>query len=205
MIYLGGLLSSNGRTGDELSRRLGLAAADFKTLSRVWSQANLSTRRKVQIFNSCVVSILMYGLRTTWLGVAERRRLDGFQARCLRKILKVPAAFISRVSNEAVRRQAATKPLSSELLKQQFQTFGSIAIRWNDPLRESIFVRGTITLIETQGVGRQGRPRHTWADQIKREAVKLAGSEARLEEILIQGSDLKIWNTLVSEHTCAVS
>ena len=137
----------------------------------------------------------MYGLRTT----------DGFQARCLRKILKVPAAFISRVSNEAVRRQAAKKNLSSELLKQQLQTFGSTAIRWNDPLRESIFVRGTITLIETQGVRRQGRPRHTWADQIKREAVKLAGSEARLEEILTQGSDLKIWNTLVSEHTCAVS
>ena len=36
MVYLGGLLHSGGRPEHELSRRLGLANADFRTLSRVW-------------------------------------------------------------------------------------------------------------------------------------------------------------------------
>jgi hypothetical protein len=205
MTYLGGLLSSDGRSVDELSRRLGLAAADFKTLSKIWSHANVSMRRKVQVFEACVVSVLMYGLKTIWLGAAGRRRLDGFQARCIRKILKIPASFISRVSNASVRRQAGVMPLSSELLKQQLRLFGSIAARPCDALRDSIFAPGTIELAEAQGNRCQGRPRHTWADQVRKRAVNVAGSEIRLEEILAQSDDMKAWNALVSEHTAAAS
>ena len=53
MIYLGGLLSDDGRSEKELSRRIGLAASDFKKLSRIWSHSNVSTLRKLHIFKSC--------------------------------------------------------------------------------------------------------------------------------------------------------
>ena len=35
---------------------------------------------------------------------SEYRRLDGFQARCLRQILKIQPAYYSRVSNATVRK-----------------------------------------------------------------------------------------------------
>ena len=38
----------------------------------------------MMIFDSCVVTRLMYGLQSAWLNQAERRRIDGFHARCLR-------------------------------------------------------------------------------------------------------------------------
>ena len=87
MKYLGSVLSSNRRMHLELSCRIGLAMADFKCLKQVWSHANLSTKRKLQIFTACIESKLLYGLQTAWLSVVERRRLDGFQARCLRQVL----------------------------------------------------------------------------------------------------------------------
>ena len=96
-------------------------------------------------------------------------------------------------------------PLSSELLKQHLKLFGSIAARPRDALRDSVFAPGTIELNETQGNRRQGRPRHTWADQVRKHAVNLAGNEIRLEEILGRNADIKAWNALVSQHTAAPS
>ena len=80
MKYLGSMLSADGRIDSELSRRLGAVAADFKALLQVWGHGNLTTKRKVNIFQACVESKLLYGLHAARLSAAERRRLDGFQA-----------------------------------------------------------------------------------------------------------------------------
>ena len=89
MLYLGVLLSADGRLGSEFGRRLGLAQADFRILQKVWAHASISTSRKLRIYDACIVNTLTYGLHTGWLITAERRRLDGFHARCLRKIIGV--------------------------------------------------------------------------------------------------------------------
>ena len=112
IVYLGGLLHSDGKATHELSRRIGLAGADFKSLSRVWSRSNLSKVRKIRIFESCILSVLLYGLRTAWFGAADQRRLDGFHARSLRRIMNIPAAFISRISNAKVFEQGRCQPCS---------------------------------------------------------------------------------------------
>ena len=47
-------------------------------------------RDKVQFFNAFILSKLRYGLSSVWLVAAQRRRIDGFVARCLRRILNIP-------------------------------------------------------------------------------------------------------------------
>ena len=42
MVYLGGLLSDDGHIASELGRRIGLAHAEFSTLHRLWSHANIT-------------------------------------------------------------------------------------------------------------------------------------------------------------------
>ena len=49
-----------------------------------------------------VTSQLFYGLETLSILDSDLRRLDAFQASWLRKALRIPAAFISRISNRAV-------------------------------------------------------------------------------------------------------
>ena len=65
--YLGASISDDGRIQTELGRRLGMAHADFRALSKLWHHASLSRARKVQVFNATFVSKLMYGLATAWL------------------------------------------------------------------------------------------------------------------------------------------
>ena len=56
MVYLGGLLTANGRIGPELGRRIGAATQAFSELSRAWRHANLARSRKMKIYEACVVS-----------------------------------------------------------------------------------------------------------------------------------------------------
>ena len=51
---------------------------------------------KLRVFNSIVISKLMYGLETIQLTQTELNKLDSFQMKCIRRILKVPPAYIDR-------------------------------------------------------------------------------------------------------------
>ena len=63
MKYLGSLLSADGGIGPELNARLGAARSDFFKLCKIWAHTAISRRRKMEIFNACVVSKLTYCLQ----------------------------------------------------------------------------------------------------------------------------------------------
>ena len=97
--YLGGVLSSDGAIVHELISKIGIAMNEFSNLQRIWSHSNIPIQRKILLFNSLIISKLLYGLDGTQLNESEKRRLDAFHAKCLRRILKVPHSFYSHVSN----------------------------------------------------------------------------------------------------------
>jgi hypothetical protein len=140
MIYLGGLLARDGRSDSELSRRIGLASSEFRLLAKVWSHAGLSRRLKLDYFQAGVVSKLQYGLCTTTLVKSQRRRLDGFYCKCIRRILGIPAAYYSRLSNSEVLKRASLVPFTSQLLYHQLLLLGRIGRSPPDnPLRKKYF------------------------------------------------------------------
>ena len=53
-----------------------------------------------------IESKLLYTMSALCFAAAENRRSDGFQNRCVRKIIGVKPAFISRVSNATVLEKA---------------------------------------------------------------------------------------------------
>ena len=101
-VYLGGLLTTDGQSAPELSRRLGEARASFYSLAAVWKHANITRKRKQRIFEACVVSKLLYGLESLWLLKADFQKLDAFFASSLRKIAGILPSYWSRVSNFSV-------------------------------------------------------------------------------------------------------
>ena len=62
LLYLGSVVSDDGRVHRELSRRLGMAGAEFRQLSRLWRHSCLGRARKIEIFNAVIIPKLMYGL-----------------------------------------------------------------------------------------------------------------------------------------------
>ena len=62
IIYLGALLSYDGRIASELTRRICMASRAFADLLKVWNCANVSKDKKSKIYHACIVLKLMYGL-----------------------------------------------------------------------------------------------------------------------------------------------
>ena len=168
MLYLGSTIHANGKFGCEVSRKIGAASAEFKLLHRVWKNASIPKRRKLQIFDAMILSKLRYALSSSWLVKADLRRLDGFEAACLRKMLGIKHSFWSRVSNAEVRQIAGQPPFSETVRSSQFKLLGQVLI---DPqkraLRDVAFHAGDPLTPETAAyVRRVGRPKQNWTDQL---------------------------------------
>ena len=172
---LGALLTGDGRVDSEISRRIGIAAGDLRRLQQLWNHARVSLNDKLRFFQSLVVSRLCYGLATACLIAAQARRLDGFYAPCLRKILKIPVAFISRVSNQEVLRRASAQPLTRQIKHRQFELLGRAArAPVHSLMRSSVFVGDGFVIRAacgqtTAGLGNGGPERrcaHVWAGRV---------------------------------------
>ena len=187
MTYLGAAIYADGGVKSELNRRIGTAWADFSKLARLWRHTSLTRTRKLQIFNAVIASRLLYSLNSAWLNVAEIRRLNGFQCRCLRAILGIKAAFISRVSNASVLHQSAQIKFGQELLRQQLLLYGRIARAADDhPLRKLTFVPGTLRSAASRYVRRVGRPRNEWAAMLAKECRKMGNDTDNIIPIEVE-------------------
>lgn len=174
MLYLGASVWSDGSLSSELGKKLGVAWSDFNKLAQLWKHTSVTIKRKVEVFNACISSKLMYGLASAWLNASERKRLDGFQARCLRKILGIKPAYFSRVSNKIVIQKSDQKLFTTQLLKQQLLLYGRVARAPDtDLLRQLTFCPGSLRPATDRYVRKIGRPRNEWAPMLEKEVAKM--------------------------------
>ena len=178
-------LSYDGLPGHELGRRIGMAKADVTNLQRVWKLSSLHSTRKVEISKALIESKLTYSLSCLRLSVADRRRLDGFQNRCLRRILGIPSAFISRVSNAEVRRQAHCHAATDLLLHCQLLLFGK-AFRspLDSPMHSNSFIPGTLQPVTNAYVRRVGRPRRERITEVRNKAFQFVGDHREIARLV---------------------
>ena len=157
-------MSSGGRPRTELTRRLGEATSSFHRLVSVWKHANLPRSRKLEVFDACVISKMLYSLESCWLLQADRDKLDAFQARCLWKICGTQPSFYSRVPNKAVLASTNQLTLSKQLLAKQLHLYGKIArLGKQSYLRQLLFEQDSLTP-KLAVVNLRPRPgaRHRW-------------------------------------------
>ena len=194
--------SSDGRAASEIGRRIGAAKAEFDTLRRVWAHAGISSKRKLRIFDACVMSRLSYGLSAVFLNKAALRRLDGFQAQCLRKLLGISHSYWSRIPNTEVLRRAESTKITWRIQQHQMILMGRIARgELGEQVRSYFFSEGTVQLQPLPGIRRVGRPRQTWMATVHDHCLKAAGCPLNLEQLLAAGEGASIrWRACVNRH-----
>ena len=122
-----------------------------------------SWAKKLRIFDACICTRLTYGLFSEALTAKEKQRIDGFQARSLRRILRIPASYYSRIPNATVLKIAAETTLSSKIEKLQTKYLQKLWARPNDdPVKRCIFEVDGATVRKTAGTRKRGRPRTAW-------------------------------------------
>ena len=76
--YLGSKLTTDGRSIKEVKRRISLATSAMTRLSVIWKSKSITFPVKWILYNSLVVSILLYGCESWTFTVDLERKVDVF-------------------------------------------------------------------------------------------------------------------------------
>jgi len=74
--YFGSVQDSDGRSGPDILRRLGIAATAMGSLSCVWTLRKLSLGTKLRIYQTCILPIALYGSETWTLLLTDTKKLQ---------------------------------------------------------------------------------------------------------------------------------
>ena len=105
-LYLGGQIRTDYNTSYEVGRRIALGEAAYRDMKRIFLDRKLSVYRKLQIYHACIASTVLHGLETLNITLRNIKRLEVFEHRTIRRILRIPASMISHVSKEQVMLQS---------------------------------------------------------------------------------------------------
>ena len=118
----------------------------------------LSTWLKVYIVEAMVFPVVKYGCKSWTIKKAECQRIDAFELRCWRKLLRVP--WTARRSNQSILKEISLEcSLEGLMLKLKLQYFGHLI--WRADSCEKTLILGKI-----EGRRRRWQQRMRWLDGI---------------------------------------
>ena len=80
---------------------------------------------KVHLVKAMVFPVVMYGYESWTVKKAERRRIDAFELRCWRKLVRVP--WTARRSNQSILKEISPGfSLEGMMIKLKLQYFGHL-------------------------------------------------------------------------------
>ena len=96
-IFLGSKITTDGDCSHEIKRCLLLGREVMTNLDSILKSKEFSLPTKVRVVKDMVFPIVMYGCESWTIKKAEHRRIDAFELRCWRRLLRVP--WTARRSN----------------------------------------------------------------------------------------------------------
>ena len=144
---------------------------------------------KIRIFKSNVIAVLLHGCESWRMTKGDEAKLDTFQHKCLRRLLKI--YWPMRVSNEEVRRRANTQTISELVRKRRWKWIGHM-LRMDN----SYLSRVALTLA-LEGKRERGRPKETWRRTAEKERMAM-GFNSWAEAGLVATNRVS-WRSMISD------
>ena len=127
-------------------------------LDHVLKCRDVTLLTKVHMVKTVFFPVVMYGCESWTIKKAECQRIDAFELRCWRGLLKV--LWKARRSNQEILKEINPEySLEGLMLKLKLQSFGHL-------LQRADSLEKTLTLGKIEGRRRRGRERMRWLDGI---------------------------------------
>ena len=168
--YLGALLDGDGDGSKEIKRRLVMATRKLNSLEKLWKATD--NEMKLRVVRACVFPTATYGCEAWTLSKNMTKRINAFEMKCYRKILRV--SWTEHRTNESITNELKVTPgsLLRTIKIQKLKYFGHVK-RHNS--LEKLILEGKI-----EGKRRQGRPRRRWEDDINEWTKRTVADAGRL-------------------------
>ena len=96
--YLGSMITSDSKADRDIKIRLGKAHATFTWLDNIWRSKSLNLKIKIRLYESLVMSTLLYGAETWPMTVTNMKKLEAAHHKWQRRILGV--TWKDKIRNE---------------------------------------------------------------------------------------------------------
>ena len=125
--YLGSIFMSDGTLDVEINHRIASAGIAWHQLKsgKVWSSKYVTLARKVLMFRSVVLTVLLYGCETWPALDSHIQRLEMFQMNCLRFLCGF--TWRDHKSNETVRHSCNLPSIAGEVRFRRLKWLGHVA------------------------------------------------------------------------------
>ena len=150
-IFLGSKITAEGDCSHEIKRRLLLGRKVMTNLDSILKSRDITLSTKVCLVKAMAFPVVIYGCESWTTKKAEGRRIDAFELRCWRRLLRVP--WTARRSNQSILKEISPGcPLEGLMLKLKLQYFGHL-------MRRADSCERTLMLGGIGGRRRRGRQR----------------------------------------------
>ena len=127
-------------------------------LDSIFKSRDITLPTKVRLVKAMIFPVVMYRCESWTVKKAEHQRIDAFELRCWRRLLRVP--WTARGSNQSILKEFSPGcSLEGLMLKLKLQYFGHL-MRRVDSLEKTLF------LGKIEGGIRRGQQRMRWLDGI---------------------------------------
>ena len=169
-IFWGSKITADGDCSHEIKRHLLLGRKVMTHLGSIFKSRDITLPTKACLVKAMVFPVVMYGCENWTVKKAECRRIDAFELRCWRRLLRVP--WTARRSNQSILKEISPGySLEGLMLKLKLQYFGHL-MRRVDSLEKTLMLGG----IEDRR--RRGQQRMRWLDGIT-DSMDMSLSELR--------------------------
>ena len=118
---LGSLLGDS----EDISRRKQLACASMKSVKHLWIKKKMTKQNtRIKLYKSMVKHVLTYNLKACGFTVHDRKKLDSFHRRQLKRVLGI--TWPNKIKSEKLYKITKSKPLSVEITESRWQYFGHV-------------------------------------------------------------------------------
>ena len=167
--------------------RITKASQAFAALRNIWKCRNISTNTKIRLFKSNVLSVLLYGSESWKVMKTIEHRLEVFQNRCLRRILRI--FWPNTISNEELHRRTNTIAIAKQVRQRRWRYIGH-TLRKTQTELPRVALRWT-----PDGRRKRGRPKETWRRTVDKEMKRKGWTWGFLERC---SGDRPRWRSLVA-------
>ena len=113
-IFLGSKVTADGDCSHEIKKHLPLGRKAMTNLDSILKSRDITLPTKVHIVKAMIFPVVMYGCQSWTIKKAECQRIEAFELRCWRRLLRVPRT--SKKSNQSILKEINPEYSLEELM-----------------------------------------------------------------------------------------